>query len=41
MSWCELENEMVCEGDVRAKSEMHPSVSKQVQVSKCKYPSGS
>ena len=39
MCWCELENGLVCKGGVRAKSEMHPSVSKQVQVSKCQYPS--
>ena len=39
MSWCELENGLVCKGGMRAKSEMHPSVSEQVQVSKCQYPS--
>ena len=36
MSWCELENGLVCKGGVRAKIEMHRSASKQVQVSKCK-----
>ena len=40
MSWCGLKNGLVCKGGVRAQSEMRPSVSsKQVQVSKCKYPS--
>ena len=33
MSWYELENGLACKGGARAKSEMHPS------VSKCKYPS--
>ena len=36
MGWRELENGLVCKGGVRAKGETHPSVNKQVQISKCK-----
>ena len=41
MNWCDLESRLVWKGGVRAKSEMHLNVGKQVRVSKCKLASAS